>query len=270
MLIPKFDLYKTEWLDLVFANRNKNYGAYELRNHYGRVMTKAIGCTVVGVVGAALIINIVTKRSTKDDAPVHTTVVDLTKVLQPPPAKPKPVIEHPPLASQSTARTVVIPTHVTSREDIPTDPPTLTEIEHAAVGAEASKGTSTNVNVPVDIPATGGGVGNATEAAPVDNTVHLLTDVAPEPFGGMAGWSRFLQKNMRYPNTDVEGRVILSFIVERDGSLSDVKVIKGIDNQLDAEALRVLKMAPKWKPGLQGNKPVRVQYTIPINFQLSN
>lgn len=268
MLIPKFDLYKTEWLDLVFTDRNKNYGAYELRAHYGNVMTKAIGITVVGVVGAAIIINIVTKRPQLEVTPLHITEVDLKKIVQPPPAKPTPIVEHPPLA-QTHAQTVVIPTHVTTHEETAIDPPTLTEIDHAVVGADIHKGDATEVNIPVSIPGSGGG-GNVIEAVPDDKTVFITAEISPEPMGGMAGWSRFLQKNMRYPNTDVQGRVVLSFVVERDGSLTDIKVIKGIDSQLDAEALRVLKIAPKWKPGLQSGKPVRVQYTIPINFQLSN
>ena len=68
----------------------------------------------------------------------------------------------------------------------------------------------------------------------------------------------------------VQGKVYIQFVIEKDGSITDVKVIRGVDASLDKEAVRVVKSMPKWKPGKQRNKPVRVSYTLPINFQLSN
>lgn len=68
----------------------------------------------------------------------------------------------------------------------------------------------------------------------------------------------------------IQGKVYIQFVIEKDGSITDVKVVRGVDASLDKEAVRVVKAMPKWKPGKQRGKPVRVSYTLPINFQLSN
>jgi protein TonB len=96
----------------------------------------------------------------------------------------------------------------------------------------------------------------------------------PEPIGGEKAWAKFLNKNLRFPyeaqQAGVSGRVILSFIIEKDGSLSNIVIERGAGNGFDEEALRVLKLAKAWKPGMQNGLPVRVKYDIPINFQLSS
>jgi protein TonB len=96
----------------------------------------------------------------------------------------------------------------------------------------------------------------------------------PEPIGGAAAWSKFLMKNMKYPDMAVDqhisGAVWVSFIVEADGKLSNFKILRGAGYGMDEEALRVLKMAPAWKPGIQNGQPVRVSYNIPIRFILGD
>lgn len=81
-------------------------------------------------------------------------------------------------------------------------------------------------------------------------------------------------KNVKYPvlamENGIQGKVFIQFVIERDGSITDVKVARGVDASLDKEAVRVVQSMPKWKPGKQRGKPVRVAYTLPINFQLSN
>ncbi|WDF57011.1 energy transducer TonB [Mucilaginibacter sp. KACC 22063] len=271
MLISKFDLYKSEWLELVFENRNKNYGAYELRSHHAETTLKALGITVFSVVAAAVLATVISRSKT--DTPVqmpieHKTEINLTKIhqLKPPPES-KPAMPHSvkPLKPTASAPSVVIPTHVTS-EPVNTDPPTHAQIATSTIGSETSKGTGTAVNVEPVTTGTPGGTGTA----PSDNTPLLIAEVSPEPVGGMAAWSKFLQKNLRYPDTEVQGRVFLTFVVERDGSLSNIKVVKGVSPEIDNEAVRVLKMAPKWNPGKQAGQPVRVQFNIPITFQLNN
>jgi TonB family protein len=99
-------------------------------------------------------------------------------------------------------------------------------------------------------------------------------DVLPEFPDGMAGWAKYLQANLKYPEearkARVTGRVITEFVVEKDGSLSDINVVRGLGSGLDEEALRVLTGSPKWKPGLLEGRPVRVKYTMPIFFQLGS
>jgi TonB family protein len=109
----------------------------------------------------------------------------------------------------------------------------------------------------------------------VADTTPVYTSVAslPEFPGGLEAFGKFLSTNIKYPASareqKIQGRVIITFIVERDGSLSNERVVKGITGDLDNEALRVMKLSPQWKPGMQGNRPVRVQYSVPINFALA-
>ena len=105
-----------------------------------------------------------------------------------------------------------------------------------------------------------------------ENGVHQVCEEMPEFPGGMAECMKWLGKNINYPTEAKEkgtqGRVIIQFVVEKDGSITEAKVARGVDPLLDAEALRVINSSPKWKPGKQGGQPVRVKYTIPVAFKL--
>jgi TonB family protein len=97
-----------------------------------------------------------------------------------------------------------------------------------------------------------------------------LVDVLPEFMGGEEARIKFLRENVKYPASALEkgiqGTVYLSFVVEKDGSISNVKVVRGVSKVLDKEAKRVISMMPKWKPGMQEGKPVRVLFNMPIKF----
>jgi len=136
------------------------------------------------------------------------------------------------------------------------------------VTIDAKPGTG---NAPVDIP---NGDGPSAPAAPtVDNSVHNTFDLQsmPEPIGGEKAWSKFLSRNLRFPeeaqSAGASGRVIVGFIIEKDGTLSNITIERPAGNGFDEEAMRVLKMAKAWKPGIQNGQPVRVKFVIPINFQ---
>jgi protein TonB len=106
-----------------------------------------------------------------------------------------------------------------------------------------------------------------------EDKIFEIVEKAPEfPQGGMAGLMQYLSKNIRYPaiaqENGVQGRVTVQFVVNRDGSIVDAVVVKGIDPYLDKEALRVISTMPKWKPGEQRGKPVRVKFTVPVMFRL--
>jgi len=115
--------------------------------------------------------------------------------------------------------------------------------------------------------------------APVDTITPIKKDEQviygevpysyPQFPGGNSALAKFIEDNLRYPDTgsDVQGRVIVSFMVERDGSLSDIKVVRGLDPAFDEEALRVVKMMPKWSPGVTDGKISVMRYTIPIIFK---
>jgi len=104
--------------------------------------------------------------------------------------------------------------------------------------------------------------------------VFTAVEVQPEFPGGEEGLALFLQKNIKYPKADkkknIQGKVYLQFVVERDGSLSDFKIMKTPSETIATETIRVFQLSPAWIPGTQNGKPVRVQFTLPINFSLSD
>jgi periplasmic protein TonB len=99
-----------------------------------------------------------------------------------------------------------------------------------------------------------------------------FTEIMPEPIGGMTAWNNYLNKNLKYPTPakrmGVEGTVYISFVVNTDGSISDVELMRGIGAGCDEEAIRVINNAPAWKPGKQSSRPVRVRMRLPIRFKL--
>lgn len=119
-------------------------------------------------------------------------------------------------------------------------------------------------------------VSSEAKEAPADSTakeeVFMVAEQMPEFPGGMKELLKFLQDNLKYPENamknNVQGRVIVQFVVEKDGTLTEFKVARSVDPDLDAEALRVLQTMPKWKPGMQRGKIVRVKFTVPVSFKL--
>ncbi len=107
-----------------------------------------------------------------------------------------------------------------------------------------------------------------------DTSAYSKIDSIPEFPGGMEAFGKFLGHNLRYPaysrEHGTQGRVVVGFIVEVNGTLSNIRIVRKLDDHLDQEALRVMKLSPNWKPGIFKGKPVRVNYSIPISFTLSN
>ena len=105
-----------------------------------------------------------------------------------------------------------------------------------------------------------------------EQQIFQVVEEMPEFPGGMGECMKFLSKNIKYPTISqengVQGRVIVQFVVNQDGSIVDPTVVRGVDPYLDKEALRVIKMMPKWKPGKQRGKAVRVKFTVPVMFRL--
>ena len=106
-----------------------------------------------------------------------------------------------------------------------------------------------------------------------DEEVFMVVENMPEFPGGDLGLMKYIQKNVKYPpiakEYNITGKVYISFVVDRSGSVTNVKIVRGVDKNLDAEAVRVIKSLPKYKPGKQRGKPVRVMFTVPINFTLN-
>lgn len=113
-----------------------------------------------------------------------------------------------------------------------------------------------------------------TASAMANDSIYVVVEVAPEFEGGQAAMFKYIADNVVYPDSALaqgaQGKVYCEFVVEKDGSLSNIKIVRSAKNEwLDQEAVRVIASMPKWRPGMLKGKPVRVKYTIPVNFKLT-
>mgnify|MGYP000053788412 FL=1 len=137
------------------------------------------------------------------------------------------------------------------------------KVEETTIQASEETGQAVEVKyVPVEV----------EEEEPEEQQIFQVVEEMPEFPGGMAECLKFLGKNIKYPTISqengVQGKVIVQFVVNKDGSIVDPVVVRSVDPYLDKEALRVIKTMPKWKPGKQRGKAVRVKYTVPVTFKL--
>ncbi|WP_176767603.1 energy transducer TonB [Daejeonella rubra] len=270
------NLYKTQWLEIVFQNRNKAYGAYALRNQNTETTLKALiyACVLFSaLIMAPIIYNQIfgTKLSDKIIEPFSTIEVKLTKIqiVKPVPPVAKAPAKPVKLKSVNFSNLLVVP-----EEQPLSEPPTQQQLTEAVISSVDSEGIESSGLNPVEI-STGVFNGAVTTEIPEENTTLYTLDgieTYPEFTGGHAAFVKYLNRNLRYPEAAVErgiqGKVLVSFIIEKDGQLSNIKIIRGIGNGCDEEAIRVLEKSPKWKPGIQNKQKVRVAYTLPINFSL--
>lgn len=154
--------------------------------------------------------------------------------------------------------------------EAPSIPETLTIMDDDANVEETNIASTEDVGQKVDIKYV---PTNVDEPEPEEQTIFEVVEKMPEfPNGGQAGLMQYLAKNIKYPpiaqENGTQGRVTCQFVVNKDGSIVDVKVMRGVDPYLDKEAVRVISAMPKWKPGMQRGKPVRVKYTVPVMFRL--
>ena len=148
---------------------------------------------------------------------------------------------------------------------------TLTIVEDDADVEETAIVSSEELNQAVEIKYVPVAV---EEEEPEEQTIFEVVEQMPEfPNGGMAGLMQYLSKNIKYPEAamkkGIQGRGIVQFVVEKDGSITNVKILRGVDPELDKEAVRVVSAMPKWKPGTQRGEAVRVRFTVPVMFRLT-
>ena len=136
------------------------------------------------------------------------------------------------------------------------------ETEEININTEDDKNTEVVIQAPVEI----------KEEEEEDNVVFVIVENKPEFPGGDAAMMKYLSENIKYPviaqENGIQGRVICQFVVNKDGSIVDINVVRSVDPSLDKEAIRVIKSMPKWKPGMQRGKAVRVKFTLPVVFRL--
>jgi periplasmic protein TonB len=268
--------------EMLFENRNKEYGAYFLRKNYNRHLSKALLIGVAPLLLFFLSSFIIARNTVKKIKPTIDTSQRIINWPENPPTLPKPPKEESNLPIKKVkVKTMVIPTEVTPVEDIKSivavDIPTDDELENVAIGIKNQEGKAAegSFNLPSEIEQKG--VFEKASEPPVKPEIDktfITSEVMPEFEGGIQKMYKWLGKNLKYPllasNHGIEGRVIVTFVVEKDGGISNVEILKGVGFGCNEEAERVIKAMPKWKAGLQNGKPVRVRYTIPLNFQITH
>ena len=253
--IPDFD-------DLIFETRNKDYGAYQLRKNYKSAIISGLICAIL-IACLTIVIPFVIELSSDDILAYGSRYIQGTiDILEPPreelyiPPSPSP----PELKKLQEIIKYVVPKIVDTL--LTNENAQITNDEILAFTGDTLSivnGTGTGNDIlSVDF---GSGLGDS----------YIIVEVMPSFMGGdLVKFREWVRKRTNYPqeaiDNKISGTVILTFIIEKDGSVSNVTVVKGVHPILDNEAVRVISESPKWRPGLQRGQPVRVIFTIPISF----
>lgn len=281
--MAKIDLYDPKWVEMVFAGKNKEYGAYQLRKGTSGRNIKALLILVIAaaLVGGFLAWKVIEQKQAEEQQ-AYMEAMELAKLQQQAkkeekkkePAKPK--IE--PKKEIPVAReTQKFTAPVIKKDELVKEENQVKQMdkldEKVAVGTENKEGTKDRLAEAVrsDIAVTAPPPPPAPKPE-VSNKVFDVVEEMPHFPGGAAALQAFLSSNTKYPvvaqENGVQGRVIVSFVVERDGSITDVRVVRSVDPSLDREASRVVRSMPRWSPGKQNGSAVRVKYTVPVVFRL--
>ena len=281
--MAKIDLYDPKWVDMVFAGKNKEYGAYQLRKGTSGRNIKSLLILVIAaaLVGGFLAWKVIEQKQAEEQQ-AYMEAMELAKLQQQAkkeekkkePVKPK--IE--PKKEIPVAReTQKFTAPVIKKDELVKEENQVKQMDKlddkVAVGAEDKEGVKDRT-----VEAVRSEIAVAAPPPPpapkpeVATKVFDVVEEMPSFPGGQGALMSYLNSNVKYPvvaqENGVQGRVIISFVVERDGSISDVKVARSVDPSLDREAQRVVKSMPRWTPGKQNGQTVRVKYTVPVVFRL--
>jgi protein TonB len=253
------------WLDiddLLFQSRNKEYGAYQLRKRYNSVIVTGLIVASVLVSLAVIIPFLFTSRS-NDVLIGNRGYVQLNMEDLEPPREEIYVPPSPPP-----------PQSVHVDEIVKYVPPVVVDsvppLEKSQLSTDEYLNQTTNDKVDANGTGTGDDLTAGQDGTETDEPFFLVEVMPSFKGGGLEKFREWVQKRTNYPqeaiDRKVRGKVFLTFIVEKDGSVSNVTVVKGVDPLLDNEAVKAISESPKWEPGLQRGLPVRVRYSIPLNF----
>lgn len=274
--MAKLDLVSNEWTDLVFEGRNQAYGAYKLRK--GTTKRNIWSIIIVALASVLLFLGLQLQKMAQANKTVENTqAVELAKLQEKKKeakvekkeiikTEPEKVVEQVKSSVKFTAPVIKKDEEVKEEDEIKLD-----EVEKSdkAVGAFSVQGNDE----------VGGEVLKAKEEikAPEppkveEEKVFDVVEQMPSFPGGNTALMKFLNENIHYPvvaqENGVQGRVVVSFVVERDGHITDVQIARSVDPSLDKEAQRVVKSMPKWIPGKQNGSAVRVKFNVPVSFRL--
>lgn len=268
------NILKSNILDLIFENRNKDYGAYELRKNYQSRMYRALGVTALVVLFFGIAQSF---KVPKKSATVYTelltdaklTTVELPKEKEEIKKETAKKVQLKNAATASYTKPVIV---ANDKADKPMS--TIDKVENSLIDNTEKDGdkVTTEVNITKDPPIDGNGTGNETtntEPEEKEPNVFVASEIMPEFPGGKESLINFLQKNLRQPNDFDEGQklvVIASFVVNANGGIEQTSIIQHARADLDNEVIRVIKKMPRWKAGIQNGRNVAVYYKIPVTF----
>lgn len=261
--------------EVIFLGRNKAYGSYMLRRIYQKNMMRgaAIGVSLFALLLASPFISELLGKA----FPKPEKLVYEARVLAEPP-----VLEHekkfipPPPPPPVRPQVRFVPPAVVETDEHPNTPPIPPDVpKDINIGTTDIHGdVNAKYTAPVEIAPPPPPIEKEIEKPKEDNTLFKTVEQKPEFPDGEAALFRYLNSNIKYPavarENGIEGTVYLGFVVEKDGSITDVLIKRGVGGGCSEEAMRVVQLMPKWKPGKQQGRTVRVAFTIPVKFKLDN
>ena len=258
--------------DIVFEGRNREYGAYTLRKVYNKHLVRGV-IIAISLFILFLAAPVIAKYIfPEEEVVVEERIVDVNELAPPPPLNedtpppPPPPAEPPPPPVQQTIKFTppVVKDVVKKVEEVPDQK----EMEKVQVAEKTQEG---DPNAKPDLSGLEGN-GNAAVEDVVEDKVFTFVEQQPQFPGGDAAMLKYLGENIRYPSVaqrnGLEGLVVLQFVVDQNGGISDIVVVKKLGGGTDEEAMRVVKSMPKWSPGKQNGRPVKVRYTLPVRFTI--
>ena len=276
--MSKIDLVNNDWVDIVFEGRNQEYGAYKLRKGTSKrnVFSILAMLALAALVFIGISLKTIIESSTKK---VAVTQVQELSALEKPKEKaevkqkkveiqqPEKVVERVKSSVKFTAPVIKKDDDVKPEDELKTQDELMNT--KTAIGALDVKG---NDDANGEVLKLKEAVAQPEPKPEVENKVFDVVEQMPSFPGGNSALMEYLQQNVKYPvvaqENGVQGRVVVSFVVEKDGSITDVKVVRSVDPSLDKEATRVVKSMPNWIPGKQNGAAVRVKYNVPVSFRL--
>ena len=275
--MSKVNIFNSAWIDMVFEGRNKKYGAYQLRSENPKTTVKAfiIGAVLFSfLVAIPMIMKAMDGLVSSNEEKEEVKVIEVIDIPEPPkeelPPPPPPVQVK--QAPKSLIEEVKLkPLEAVKKEEVPDDPPKMEQFKEANPGSENREASPTG---DINIATPTGDLDKGVEPGP-DNNVYSSAglQVQPEFPGGIANFLKAVHNSFRIPEIDqnLQAKIYVSFIVEKDGSLTAIKVLRDPGYGLGKEAERVLKsIKTKWSPGIQNGKPVRASFNLPITINIKS
>jgi len=271
------NILESSTLDILFENKNKAYGAYELRRFYPNRLKKSIGATALLVLIFAVLQGWKTPKKVVN---LYVgKVITLAKFDNPTPEKPKPIEKKPIQREVKKAVAEVIYTNPTITPDhlVKNIVPDVTDVDTSFIGSKFNLIGGQDSGFVGITPGLSNDTSNyktivSTTNNDDDSTTFNPTE-SPEFQGGIEALQNFMLRNLHQPNDIAEGErivVLAQFVVDKKGNISDVEIIQNGRDDLDNEVLRVIQKMPKWKPGLQNGLPLSVYFKMPISFVNNN